>query len=130
MSTFLPGLGTIVPLFLLRGANFQLTTDQALSKVGAFTNYYVRVIIARRLTGAASVACLGGIYPAAAKAGTPIVAAAQSWLGLSGAGKIVVAALEAILATDVQTATPILSLSTGSTGAVTGDVYIFGYPLD
>jgi hypothetical protein len=32
--------------------------------------------------------------------------------------------------TDVQTATPILSLTTGSTAAATADVFLYGYIMD
>lgn len=117
-------------LFVIRGADFQLTTDQALTKVGSFTNYVITSVIAVRKTGGATVACLGGIYTAAAKGGTPLIAATQSWVLLSGAGKQVQATLAAVLSTDVQTATPVLALSTGSTAAVTADLFIFGVVVD
>lgn len=118
------------PLFKVTSADFQLTADQAFIKQGTFTKYVITKILAIRKTGGATVACLGGIYNAAAKGGDPLVAAAQSWLGLSGAGKITDATLLAILGTDVQTATPILALSTGSSTALTADVFIFGVVVD
>lgn len=117
-------------LFVLRGADFQLTTDQAFLKCGTFTTYMVDRVIGRRVSGGASVACAGGIYTAAAKGGSALVAAIQSWLGMSGAGKIQDASLAALVLTDAQTATPILSLTTGSTAAVTADVFIYGLILD
>jgi hypothetical protein len=117
-------------LFVIRGANFQLTTDQPLQRTLGFTNYVPTKILAKHVSGGASVACAGGIYTAASKGGSAIVAAAQSWLNLTGAGKIVDATLAAVVGTDVRTETPILSLTTGSTAAVTADVYVFGVILD
>lgn len=117
-------------LFILRGANFQLTADQVFTKIGVFTNYLPTRIVGLRVSGGATVLCSGGIYTGASKTGNQIVALAQSWLGLSGAGKMQDASIAAIVNTDIQTATPFLSLTTGSTGAVTGDVFIFGLILD
>lgn len=117
-------------LFILKGADFQLTTDQPFTKMFNGTNYVITHVQAIRKTGGATVACAGGIYTGAGKTGNALVAAAQSWIGLSGAAKSVAAAVAAVATTDVQTATPILALSTGSTAAVTGDVHIYGFPLD
>lgn len=117
-------------LFKLENADFQLTTDQAFTKIGAFTNYMVTRVVGKRVSGGASVACTGGIYTGAAKTGNQLVASTQSWLGMSGAGKVQDATLAAIVATDFQTATPILSLTVGSTAAVVGDTYIYGMILD
>lgn len=118
------------PLFVLRGANLQSTADQAFTKVGVFTNYVITKVLAVTKTGGASVACAGGIYTAAAKGGTPLIAAVQSWVTLTGALKIVDATLAAVLATDAQSATPIFSLTTGSTAAATADLFVFGYVVD
>lgn len=117
-------------LFVLRSGDFQSTADQAFTKLTGCTNYLVTYVCAVRKTGGATVVCAGGIYTAAAKAGNALVAAAQSWIGLSGAAKSVLATLAAITNTDIQTATPILSLTTGSTAAVTADIFIYGVPLD
>lgn len=118
------------PLFVLRSADMQSTADQAFVKAATFTNYVVTKIIAKRVSGGTSVACAGGVYPAASKAGTALVGVAQSWVALTGAGKIVDATLAAVIATDIQTATPILSLTTGSTAAATADIMIFGVVVD
>lgn len=118
-------------LFAGRGLDFQSTADQALAKQFSGTNFIITKVVAVRKTGGATVAVAGGIYTAAAKGGSALVAAAQSWINLSGAGKIVDATLAAVDATDVQTASPLyLSLSTGSTGAVTADLFIFGIVVD
>ncbi len=117
-------------LFKAANANFQLTTDQAFSKIGSFTNYRITGIVAKRVSGGATVACAGGIYTGANTSGTTLVDAAQVWLALSGSGKIVSPTLAGVADTDFSTATPILSLSVGSTAALTADVYIFGQVLD
>lgn len=117
----------VVKLFELRGANLNITTDQAFTKVGAFTNYKITTITGRGLTGNALIAA-GGVYPAAAKAGTAIVAAAQLWAALSALGKVLDLTLAALA--DAQTATPILSLTTAAGGASTADVFIYGVVLD
>lgn len=117
-------------LFKIAAANLQSTADQQFTKVGDFINYMPTRIVARRVTGGASVACTGGIYASASKAGDQLVSVAQSWLGVSGAGKLQDATVAAVVATDVHTTTPYLSLTTGSTAAVTADVYIYGVILD
>lgn len=130
MSAMNPGQGPIQPLFILRGANMQLTTDQSFVKQAGFTNYVMAMVIAIQKTGGTSVACVGGIYTAAAKGGTPLIGAAQSWVVLTGSGKIVQATLAAVIATDAQSAVPILSLTTGSTAAATADLFVYGYVVD
>lgn len=117
-----------VLLFSLFGANFQSTADQAFSKIFPGTSYNITDIIAIRRSGAASVVCAGGIYDAVAKGGNALVAAAQSWVTLAS-GIIVKPTLAALLSTNVLTASPFLSLTTGSTGAITADVHIFGYDI-
>lgn len=117
-------------LFKILAANMQLTTDQALTKMFVGTNYMITDVVGKRVSGGATVACTGGIYTSASKGGSALVAAAQSWLGMSGAGKIQVATPAAVNTTDFQTATPILSLTTGSTAACTADIYVYGLVLD
>lgn len=106
--------------------NFQLTTDQPLTKVYAGTNYVITGVYARQRSGAASVACVGGIYDAASKGGNAWVAAAQSWVTL--ASGVIVPAVIAVT-TSLGAASLILSLTTGSTAACTADVYVFGVDM-
>lgn len=122
--------GQITLLFVKRSSDMQLNTDQAFTKSFTGTRYRITSIEAHCKTGGATVACAGGVYTAAAKGGTALVAAGQSWLPLSAANKLVTATLAAVVGTDSQTATPILSLTTGSTAAVTADVFAWGYILD
>jgi hypothetical protein len=124
------GAKQITRLFALRAASFQSTSDQTFTKHGGFTNYRITGVTATARSGGATVACAGGIYTAATKGGTALVAAGQSWLGLSATGKMTDATLAAVNGTDIQAATPILSLTTGSTAAVTADVFVYGYIMD
>lgn len=123
--------GTPQLLFTLAGANMQSTSDQAFTKVFSGTTYVITHIVARRASGGTSVACAGGIYTAASKGGSALVSAVQSWVSLTGAGKMLLATLDALLGTDTQSATPLyLSLTTGSTAAATADFFIYGFVLD
>lgn len=118
------------PLFVLRNANMQSTADQQFTKAGNFTTYVPRRILAKRVSGGTSVACAGGIYTAASKGGDALVAVGQSWVALTGAGKMVDSTIAAVALTDSHTQTPYLSLTTGSTAAATADLFIFGDIID
>ena len=121
--------GLAAPLFVLRSANMTLTTDQPFIACGVFTKWIPTSIVAILKTGAFGTACAGGIYNAASKGGTAIVAAGQSWANLTATNKIVVATLAAGT-TDAFIILPILSLTTGNTGALTADLFVYGSILD
>jgi hypothetical protein len=107
----------------------QLDTDQALTKVFNGAAYIPTRIYAVRKTGGVTVACLGGIYTAASKAGTAIVAAGQSYAAVTGTLGFIAATIAAL--TVGFTANPLyLSLSTGSTGACTADIFVYGLIID
>lgn len=124
-----PTTNTGQVLFSLRGANMQSASDQVFTKLFSGTNYMITHIVAVRATGAGSVACAGGIYDAASKGGNAIVGVAQSWVTLA-ANVSVVPTIAAVVSTALLTATPILSLTTGSTAACTATIFIFGYCVD
>ncbi len=125
--TVVGGAGVNQRLFSLSGANMTLTTDQQFTKLFTGTLWIPTQIVAVRATGAFGSACAGGIYPAASKAGTALVAAGQSWAALTGANTSVLATLATQA---VQTAAPYLSLTTGNTGALTANLYIYGIIVD
>lgn len=134
MITAIPGsavppANTQQTLFVLRAADMTLTTDQAFVKQGTFTNYVVTGVIGVRKSGALGVACAGGIYSAATKGGDAILAAVQSWATLTGAATATLGSV-ANLISKVETATPILSLTTGNTGALTADLFVVGVVVD
>lgn len=115
----------------LTGANFNSTADQAMVLQTGVTRYIIRRIIVDNasvnLTGSAAA---GGIYTQAAKAGTAIVAAAQMYTALTASTKFKDLTLEAVIATDILTATTIyLSLTTPHGVAVTANVWVFGENL-
>lgn len=117
-------------LFVKRAANMQSTSDQQFTKIFIGTLYKPTAVIGKRASGGASVACAGGVYTAASKGGDALVAAAQSWINLTADKKIVNASLAALVDTDIHNETPYLSLTTGSTGACTADIFIYGIILD
>lgn len=126
--TPIAGANVMQALFVLRNADLTLTSDQAFTKLFTGTKYAVTSAYAIQKTGAFGVAALGGVYTAASKGGTPIIAAAQSYAALTGT---LTSALPVIAVLSVQNATPlILSMSTGNTGALTADFFIFGVILD
>ena len=117
-------------LFVGRSLDFQSTADQALAKKFGGTSFVITQIIAIRRTGAASIACTGGIYDAPSKGGNVLVAGAQSWVTLA-LGVNINAVLAAAGATMTLSAAALyLSLTVGSTAAVTGDVFVFGLIVD
>ena len=124
----IPGQFSQQLLYVLRSANMAVTTDQTFTKVGSFTNYMPSGIVVVWKSGAFGTACAGGIYTAATKGGTAIVAAAQSYAALTAAGTAVTATIAATSA--YFTATPILSLTTGNTGSLMADIFVFGYVVD
>ena len=123
--------GTVRRLFVGRGLNLQSTADQVLAKQFSGTLYRITDIFAVGKSGGASVVCAGGIYTDVSKGGSVLVSAAQSWIGVSAAGKLTQATLAALLGTDAQSAgTLYFSLTTGSTAAATADVFVYGQVLD
>lgn len=118
-------------LWMLRGANMQLTTDQPFTKMFSGTRWDPQsgstVVNAR--TGAFNTACVGGVYMGAGKTGTQIVAASQSYAGLTAPDAQVHPAIVANNVTQVG-GNPILSLTTGNSAALTADFFIYGACLD
>lgn len=117
-------------LYKLVGANMQSISDQIFTKIFSGTNYFISDIVAKRMSGAYSVTCIGGIYTGAGKTGSAIVSALQTWNGLTGPDKIQLPSLASLLGTDIRTETPILSLTTGNLIGLIADIYIYGMAVD
>jgi hypothetical protein len=115
-------------LFVLRGANMAITTDQPFTQLFQGVKWDPQTIVANWISGAFNTACAGGIYMGASKTGTVVSPAGTSYAGLTGANTQVNAAIAAFSTT--FTTTPILSLTTGNTGALTCDIFIYGFCLD
>ena len=105
-------------------ANFNSTADQIIPI--AANKYIPRHIIALNASISLTTAA-GGIYPDPAKAGSPLVAAAQVYSALTAPSKYLDLTTTALVGTDVFT-DPILyfSLTTAQGSAATGDIFIFG----
>lgn len=126
-GSVIPRLGQEQVVAYIKNADMTLTTDQAFTKVGGTFRYSVTRVMAITRSGAFGIACAGGIYTAATKGGTALVAAGQSWATLTGANANAVATINA---TTTTAATPFLSLTTGNTGALFADIVIWGVPAD
>jgi hypothetical protein len=114
-------------LGVLHSANFNVTTDQAIAITAA--KYIIRDIIVTNASVSLTTAA-GGLYTAASKGGTAIVAAITTYTALSATTKWLSVTLAAILGTDIRTeATLYLSLTTAQGSAATADVYILGDAL-
>lgn len=109
----------------LIGANMNSTSDQQIDMGSA--NWILTEIVVTDSSGNLTTA-VGGIYTAAAKGGTAIVAAGQAYAALTTSVKV----LKLTLANnDRRTEEALyLSLSTPQGAAMTADVYVYGYPLD
>lgn len=112
----------------LLGANFNITTDQAIA-LGSASYIITDIVVTNASTSLTTAA--GGFYTGAGKTGTTLVAAAQVYSALTAAAKWIRATLAAVVGTDRFTGGSIfLSLTTAQGGAATADVYVFGYPVD
>ena len=117
-------------LFVLRGANMAITTDQVMTKLFQGSAYVVTNIIAVWKSGAFNTACIGGCYSASAKGGDAILAATQTYNNLTGAGTVQTATLANLLQTKSETATPTFALTTANGAALTADILILGVCVD
>jgi len=121
-------IGCLVPTFFGRliGANMNATTDQTFTLVNTGLPYRITRISATNASTSLTTA-VGGVYVAASKGGTAVVANSQVFSALttallavdltivSGQGAIIRAAALA----------PILSLTTAQGAAATADLYLY-----
>ncbi len=124
-----PGNSATKLLFVIRSANMALTTDQYMTKVFTGTSYIPTMVVAKRVTGGATVACVGGIYDTAAKAGIALIPNTSDFVTLAATVPVLITGtgVNTVLPT---TANAILSLTTGSTAACLADVFVYGAILD
>ena len=117
--------GTQRVLGTIRGANFNVTTDQPIPISAAV--YQITGIIVTNCSASLTLAA-GGFYPTTAKGGTAIVAAGQVYTALTAA----TITLNATIAAGAvrYTVTPVyLSLTAAQGSAATCDVYVVGQDL-
>lgn len=107
------------------GANFNIDTDQAIS-INNASKYIIRKIVVTNASVNMTTA-VGGIYTAASKGGSTIVANSQVYSALTGATLFVDLTLDTTATTTALTGSSVyLSLTTKQGAAATGDVFIFG----
>ena len=123
LGVLLPKAGLLASLI---SANFNSTADQAITLHTGISKYIIRRIVVTNASLSLTTAA-GGVYGAAAKSAPIIVAAAQTYATLTAAAKFKDLTLEAVVGTDILTATTLyLSLTTAQGAAATADVFIFG----
>ncbi len=113
----------------IRSANFNSTADQACVIPASITAWMPTSIVVTNCSASLTLA-VGGVYPAASKAGTALVAAAQVYTALTGATVVLALTMAANIATTRQTINTLyLSLTTGQGTAATCDFYVIGDDL-
>ena len=113
----------------LRGANFNSTADQLIAISASVTAFQITSIVVTNCSTSMTLAA-GGFYPAAAKGGTPIVAATQIYSALTGSTILVGTTVAATpLVTRYTISTVYFSLTTAQGSAATCDVYVVGLDL-
>ena len=116
--------GTEVLLGSKVGANMNVTTDQLIpiTRIGTKKYLITRIVVTNASISLTTAA--GGVYQAASKAGTAIVAAAQAYSALSAT----TTALNLTLAINRTYTLDNLyfSLTTAQGAAATADIYVYG----
>jgi hypothetical protein len=109
------------------GLNMNITTDQSLAlTVPSNAYYFLKYVIGRNASTSLTTAA-GGIYTAASKGGTAVVAATQAYTALTGSTLSVALTVVAGQLLVVQTANPLFfSLTTGQGAAATMDLLVYG----
>jgi histidine ammonia-lyase len=123
---YVPGVGGVIGKLI--GANFNVTTDQSVGMlIGAGVPFRITKITVKNASVSLTTAA-GGVYTAASKGGTAIVANSQVYTSLSAATLALDLTIASTPGLTVQTAglVPILSLTTAQGAAATADVYVFG----
>lgn len=123
------GIAVLTPppsdqIFVLKGANFNSTSDQQLTPTFSGKFRIKRVVVTNASISLTTAA--GGFYPAAAKGGTAIVASSQVYTALTGSSLALECTLNNASAV-LAPATPVyLSLTTPQGAAATADIYVYG----
>lgn len=112
-------------LAFLSGANLNSTADQHLTVVALGANAVIRRIVA--YTGAGTVTLVaGGVYTAASKGGTAVVAAGQSWSTVSSSVSLDLTVAAGVLTGPITLSNLYLSLTTAAGSAATCNIAVFG----
>jgi len=122
--------GCVMPGFFARliGADMNATTDQSFTLVNTKLPYRITKIAAiMGLPAVSLTTAVGGVYVAAAKAGTAVVANTQAFSALTAANLAVDLTIVSGQGAIVRAAglVPILSLTTAQGAAATADLYLY-----
>jgi hypothetical protein len=113
----------------LRGANFNVTTDQAIVIPAQITKFVISGVYVTNCSVSMSTAA-GGIYTAAAKGGTAVVAASTTYASLTTATVMQNVALTAAAGNTAWTVSSLFfSLTTAHGSAGTCDIFVLGLDL-
>lgn len=114
----------------LLSANFNVSTDQQFINLNNSVRYRVKRIVVLNTSVNGMSTAAGGIYTAASKGGTAIVAAGQVYTGLTNATTCLELTLNAATLLLAANTPLYLSLTTPQGAPATADVYLFGdnYP--
>lgn len=112
-------------LFQLIGADMNVLTDQPFVQYQPFSTYLLEDIICTNASVDLTAAD-GGIYTAASKGGTAIVANTQVYTALTAANKVLALT---IAARESNALDLYLSLTGAQGAAATADFYVLGTPL-
>ena len=106
-------------------ANMNSTSDQLIA-IGA-SKYFIDKVVVTNASTSLTLA-VGGLYTAASKGGSQIIANTQVFSALTASTKILL--LTSLIIGDILTAGQLfLSLTTAQGGAATCDLYIYGFDL-
>jgi hypothetical protein len=114
----------------LKSANMNITTDNTipLTLCGAAKYAITSILVTNASTSLTTAA--GGVYSAASKGGTAIVASGQAYSALTAATSLLSLTIAAAgTASTFTGANLYLNLTSAQGGAATADVYVFGIPL-
>lgn len=131
-QTFLPRVRGVISS--IRGANFNTTSDQAMPVPPQVLSYRITAFSVTNCTNAnPPTSAVGGLYTAASKGGTAIVANTQVYSAITGSSYVLnltlAAATNITLYQQATVGTIYLSLTTAHGTASTCDVYMFGDDL-
>lgn len=115
-------------LFTLKGANMNSTADQIMTPTFNGKFRVKRIVVLNASVSLTTAA--GGVYPAAAKGGTAVVASGQAYSALTAAAIALEATLNAASAVLAAGTSLYLSLTTGQGAPATADVYVYGDVYD
>lgn len=122
--------GLIQALWSIKGADMNITTDQPFFPAFDFTSFVNFQVNSMRAFNASTslTTAAGGLYTAAAKGGTVLIAAATVYTAATGAGAPgqVVAVNAPGSGLIPLTTPPILNLTTAQGGAATADIIVYG----